>query len=89
MNRGDIKLIVDRCIAYDVPDAADLIESLVQQLANKDVTHLAERVILLEQELADLTHDFTALGQQYIELMDLLKEKDDLLRQIAIRLEQR
>jgi len=33
MNRGDIKLIVDRCIAYDVPDAADLIESLVQQLA--------------------------------------------------------
>ena len=33
MNRGDIKLIIDRCIAHDVPDAADLIESQAVQLA--------------------------------------------------------
>ena len=33
MNRGDIKLVIDRCIAHDVPDAADMIESLCQQLA--------------------------------------------------------
>jgi len=37
LNRGDIKLIIDRCIAYDVPDAADLIESMVQKLVNKEV----------------------------------------------------
>mgnify|MGYP006363880169 CR=1 FL=1 len=33
MNRGNIKLTIDRCIAHDVPDAADMIESLCQQLA--------------------------------------------------------
>ena len=33
MNRGNIKLAIDRCIAHDVPDAADMIESLRQQLS--------------------------------------------------------
>ena len=33
MNRGDVKLVTDRCIAHDVPDAADMIEALHIQLA--------------------------------------------------------
>ena len=33
MNRGDIKLCIDRCIAHDVPDCADMIENLAEQLA--------------------------------------------------------
>ena len=32
MNRGDVKLIIDRCIAHDVPDAADLIERQAAQI---------------------------------------------------------
>ena len=32
MNRGDVKLIIDRCVAHDVPDAADLIEHQAAQL---------------------------------------------------------
>ncbi len=32
MNRGDVKLILDRCVAHDVPDAADLIERQAAQI---------------------------------------------------------
>lgn len=32
MNRGDVKLIIDRCVAHDVPDAADLIERQAAQI---------------------------------------------------------
>ena len=35
-DRRDIKLIIDRCIVYDMPAAADLIKELAQQLAAKD-----------------------------------------------------
>ena len=32
MNRGDVKLILDRCVAHDVPDAANLIERQAAQI---------------------------------------------------------
>ncbi len=32
MNRGDVKLIIDRCVAHDVPDAATLIERQAAQI---------------------------------------------------------
>jgi len=32
MNLGDVKLIIDRCVAHDVPDAADLIERQAAQI---------------------------------------------------------
>jgi uncharacterized coiled-coil protein SlyX len=63
-------------------DTLALIENLKQQLAERE-----KRILKLEQQLADLTHDFTALGEQYVELLDLLKEKDELLCQIATGLE--
>ena len=61
MNRGNIKLTIDRCIAHDVPDAADMIESLRQQLAScqaalADTEALeigtGERLAKVEQQLA-------------------------------------
>ena len=54
MNRGNIKLAIDRCIAHDVPDAADMIESLCQQLA-RCIDTCATReneIIEAEQQLA-------------------------------------
>jgi archaellum component FlaC len=60
----------------------------VQTVKHHEELELRDSTIVeLKQELANLTHDFTALGEQYMELLDLLKEKDDLLRQIAAGLE--
>lgn len=39
MNRADIKLIIDRCYAHDLPDAADLIASLADRLVELRETY--------------------------------------------------
>ena len=43
MSRGDIKLIIDRCVAYDMPAAANLIEDLAEQLAASQAREEAYR----------------------------------------------
>lgn len=55
MNRGDIKLIIDHCIAYDMPATANLIEDLAEQLAASQAREESYRaeVVKLSGELAE------------------------------------
>jgi len=82
MNRGDIKLAIDRCIAYDVPDAAELIESLYQQVAEKNQTILDHVEIqnALRQQLSEANHAHEFMCQQYL---DTIKERNQLRKDVA------
>ena len=53
MNYGDIKLCIDRCVAHDVPDCADMIEMLADQLAaiEHDRDNLLNQVVMLRGAL--------------------------------------
>ena len=53
MNCGDIKLCIDRCVAHDVPDCADMIEMLADQLAaiEHDRDNLLNQVVMLREAL--------------------------------------
>ena len=92
MNRRDIKLAIDRCVAHDVPDAADLIETLASQIDTK-----AYRIMELKQQLADLKADRDSWEDQadervkdcetFINELEQLRKqlvgKNDRLRQAA------
>lgn len=63
MNRGDVKLIIDRCVAHDVPDAAPLIERQAAQ-----INHL--QMALADNEALELETSTRCLKQAaQIEMM--------------------
>lgn len=67
MNRGDVKLVIDRCIAHDVPDAADMIESLRQQLAECQAALVVKDEALESCGHGDEWHD-PEMCEQYYDL---------------------
>jgi hypothetical protein len=86
INDSDIEYVRADLAKQQLQQAGDLLTRL-QKADDEFIVGLEKDVLRLKGQLDDLTHDFNALGEQYMELLDLLKEKDALLRQIATGLE--
>lgn len=87
MNRENMKLILDRCVAHDVPDAADLIERQAAQIEglNEQVAELerAKEYKYVEQVLRPIKI-LIALAQSAETLADNSEETENSSGKIAL-----